>query len=335
METSVKLAVIGTGAWGTAIAILLAQNGHKVRLWARRDTFAQEVQRERVNNTYLPDMHFPDSPENLEVSSDLGFVVECCVTAFMVVPSGGLEPTLKLLKNHSPLNYIVNATKGINPQTLKPYSNLIKNYQPKATLAALSGPNLAQEIGKGLPAATTIASEDTDFAKQAQSWLHQKQFRVYTSSDMLGVEIGGALKNIMAIAIGMNDALGMGTNAKATLITRGLVEMLRVSEHMGAKRESLFGLAGLGDLIATCSGSLSRNYRVGEQFAQGKTLEEVRNLSLTAEGISTCEAVELYAKKHQLDLPITHEIHEVIFHSKSAEAAVDSLMMREQTEDLS
>lgn len=330
-----KLAVIGAGAWGTAIAILLAQNGHEVRLWARRDEFAKQVQRERVNKTYLPDMQFPDSLENsLEVSSDLAFVVDGCVAAFVVVPSKGLEPTLQTLSQSNPPNYIINATKGINPNTLEPYSQLIKNHLPKATLAALSGPNLAQEIGQALPTATTIASEDVLFAKNVQRWLHQKNFRVYASNDILGVELGGALKNVIAIAAGMCDSLNMGTNAKSTLITRGLAEMLRVCEHMGARRESLFGLAGLGDLIATCHGPLSRNYRVGEFLAQGKQLHEIQAIGLTAEGISTCEAVWNYANKHQLDLPITHEVYEVIFRRKSPEAAVSALMLREQAQEV-
>lgn len=331
METSAKLAVIGAGAWGTAIAILLAQNGHEVRLWARRAEFAQKLQKEKINTTYLPDMQFSES---LEVSSDLAFVLEGCAAVFMVVPSSGLEPTLKLLRSHDSLHYIINATKGINPKTLRPYSDLIKSYFPDVTLAALSGPNLAQEIGQGLPTATTIASADADFAKRVQGWLHQKRFRAYTSNDMLGVELGGALKNIMAIAVGMSDALVMGTNAKATLITRGLAEMLRISEHMGASRESLFGLAGLGDLIATCYGPLSRNYRVGTYLVEGKSLKEVSDLGLTAEGINTCEAVWNYAQKHKLNVPITNEVYEVIFQGKSAKAAVDALMLRGQTEDL-
>ena len=330
-DSAKRLAVVGAGAWGTAIAILLAQNKHNVRLWARRTEFADILQQERINKTYLPDMHFP---ETLKVSGDLGFVVDDCAAAFVVVPSKGLGSILNLLQNHPRLNYIINATKGINPQTLQPYSDLIQSYQPKATLAALSGPNLAQEIAKGLPAATTIASADMQFAKQVQSWLHQKQFRVYTSNDILGVEIGGALKNIMAIAIGMSDTLDMGTNAKATLITRGIAEMLRVSEHMGATRESLFGLAGLGDLIATCYGPLSRNYRVGEYLAQGKVLKDIHVMGLTTEGISTCEAVWQYAEKHHLDLPITSEVYEVMFKGKTPKLAVTTLMNREQTKDL-
>lgn len=327
LSNNTSLAVIGAGAWGTMIAVLLAHNckaHHKqVYLWARRESFAHKLLKERENKQYLAGISLPS---NLKISSNLTEVMQDCLAVFIAVPSKGLRNVMAQLPKISAL---ICASKGLEVGTLKRFSEVLAEYQPQAALAALSGPNLAFEIAKGLPAAATVASTNENLAKAVQGWLHQANFRVYRTSDLIGVEIGGAIKNIIALAAGMCDGLKIGDNAKAAIITRGLAEMLKFAVYLGAKQETLFGLAGLGDLIATCNSPSSRNHKAGEMFAQGISLAELERSKMTTEGIPTAKAVFDFALSRGLELPIISEVYKVIFEGKLPQKAIENLMQRE------
>ncbi len=323
VESSASLAVIGAGAWGTMIAVLLTRNGNQVGLWARREDFAKSLLKDGENKRYLAGVALP---KNLEVSSNLNEIMQGRVAAFIAVPSKGLRNVLSHLPKVSAL---ICASKGLEVGTLKRFSEVLAEYQPKAILAALSGPNLVSEIAQGLPAAATVASENEELARTVQYWLHQANFRVYRSNDLIGVELGGAIKNIIALAAGMCDGLKMGDNAKAAIITRGLAEMVKLAKHLGAKRETLFGLSGLGDMIATCNSLNSRNYKAGQMFARGVSLAEIEASGMTTEGLSTAKAVVTYARDKGLELPIAQEVYKVVFEGESPKQAIDHLMQRE------
>lgn len=322
-----KLAVIGAGAWGTTIAALLANNqaetDTEVVLWARRQDAAHRYNEARENTKYLPGIRLPDG---LKITADADEALAGADAAFIVVPSKGLRSTLAALP---PAPAYISCSKGLERGTLKRLSEVIGEHYPDAKLAALSGPNLAGEIAAGLPASATVASTDDDLAAATQIWLNQLSFRVYTSPDIIGVEVCGALKNIIALAAGMNDGLGLGTNARATLITRGLAELIRLGEHLGGTTETFYGLAGLGDLTATCSSTSSRNHTAGEMLAGGATLQDLEESQLTTEGIETIKAVVPYAQERGLELPIATEVYRVIFENKPPQQALEDLMGRD------
>lgn len=322
-----KIAVIGAGAWGTVIAFLLAKNGHDVHVWARREAQASAMQQQRVNRDYLPDLILP---ENIQISSSLAQVCRDALAAFFVIPSKGLRAVMAQLPA---VPQLISCSKGIEIGSFLRFSQILAEYQPHAALAALSGPNLAKEIAQGLPASATLASEDDTFVAQAQRWLHSSAFRVYTSNDLVGVELGGALKNVIALAAGMCEGLQLGDNARASIITRGLSEMVRLGQHMGADATTFYGLAGLGDMIATCSSPLSRNHRAGLLISQGANLESLEQSRMTTEGIPTCRAVLHYAQKYQLQVPITEQVYHVIYDGKAPRAAIRDLMERASKEE--
>ncbi|CAN5469119.1 NAD(P)H-dependent glycerol-3-phosphate dehydrogenase [soil metagenome] len=315
-----RLAVIGAGAWGTALAALLAQNGHELRLWARREALAVRLEAERVNVDYLPGLRLP---ENVLVSADGEAVMAGAEAAFMVVPSKGLRGVLAALPSAPAY---VSCAKGLEPGTMKRLSEVIADYHPRAALAALSGPNLAGEIAAGLPAASTVASPDAALAARVQGWLTRPLVRVYSSADLAGVEVAGAVKNVIALAAGMGDGLGLGDNAKASIITRGLAEMVRLGVRLGGQRQTFYGLAGLGDLIATCHSPRSRNRGAGERVVTGGAVESGKTVT---EGVRTVEALMDYAARERLELPIARAVYEVIFEGKPAQAALRDLMSRD------
>lgn len=241
-----RLGVIGAGAWGTVLANLLSNNDHTVTLWTRRAEHAEELKHDNSNEAYLPGISLGQS---VKVTSDLA-AVDDCDALVVSVPSKALR---EVLANLPKAPAIISATKGLEYAQLKRSTQIIAEYQPDAVLAALSGPNLALEIAQGKPAASVLASTDDAFVATAQTWFNQKNFRVYRSADIVGVELAGALKNILALATGMSDALQLGENTRASLITRGLNELLRLGEHLGADPQTFYGLAGLGDIVATCA----------------------------------------------------------------------------------
>ena len=321
-KTSSKLAVVGAGAWGTTLAVLLAQvnSEQNITLWARRPEFAQKLREERENRTYLPGLALP---ANIHVTSDLEEVENA--QTFIVVPSKGLRAVMERLPA---VPALICCAKGLELGTFKRFSEVLGEYQPDAALAALSGPNLAKEIAAGLPASATVASKNVTLTHEVQRSLSGPTFRVYSSRDLIGVEVSGALKNVIALAAGMCDGLSLGDNAKATIITRGLAEIVRLGTHLGGEMQTFYGLAGLGDVVATCSSSGSRNHTAGERVARGHTLADLERDKLNAEGIPTVRAVVDYAQKEGLELPISQEVYRVVFEQKSPRQALHDLMTR-------
>ena len=316
------LSVLGAGSWGTIIAVLLANNGHHVHLWTRHKDQASAINTHHHNPRYVSHLKLP---ENIHATSDLTDATNNKDATFMVIPSSGLRDVLTQLP---PCNNLISCSKGIEIGSFKRFTQIMHEYQPDAHVAALSGPNLASEIAQGKPTAATIASQHPHLSQQVQHWLNQSRFRIYTSPDLTGVETAGALKNIIALAAGMCDGLELGDNAKATIITRGLAEMIRLGEHLGANTNTFYGLAGLGDIIATCASNKSRNHTAGVQIVQGVSREHIMR-TLTAEGIPTVKAVHDYAQTHELELPIASEVFRVVYEGKLPRDAMFDLMRRE------
>lgn len=317
-----RLAVIGAGAWGTVLAALLCDAGHEVRLWTRREAHADALRRTR-ENPYLPGLALDPA---LRVTSDPQGATDGVEIALIAVPSQGLHEALGKLP---PLPALVSCTKGMEVGTFKRFSEVIEDYQPAAAVAALSGPNLASEIAAGKPAAATVASRVEALSQRVQHLFGGGRFRLYTSRDIVGVEVAGALKNVVALAAGMCDGLELGDNAKATIITRGLAEIVRLGTHLGGEPRTFYGLAGIGDMVATCASARSRNHTAGVRVARGVPLADIEASGLTAEGIPTVKAVRDYALSHALDLPIAGEVYRVIFERKSPQGAIRDLLARE------
>jgi glycerol-3-phosphate dehydrogenase (NAD(P)+) len=295
------IAILGTGAWGTALASLAARNGHPLRLWSRRGS-------ERLED-----------------------VIDGISVVVSAVSMSGVSSVIAQLQNViSADTIIVTSTKGLDPATSRTPSQIWQAAFPRNPIVVLSGPNLSKEIQQGLPAATVVASLDTSAATAVQAVFSSSLFRVYTNADPLGVELGGTLKNVMAIASGTCDGLQLGTNAKAALLTRGLAEIIRVGTWWGAKTETFYGLSGLGDLLATCNSNLSRNYQVGYGLAQGKTLPEIlAQLEGTAEGVNTTQVLMRLAQQQDIYVPIAYEVDRLLKGEITPVAAVDALMLRD------
>jgi glycerol-3-phosphate dehydrogenase (NAD(P)+) len=327
-----RLAVLGAGAWGTTLARLLAHNGHSVSLWTRERLHAEAMTQERINAQHLPGAQLPS---NIFPSADLDLVCEHADALFLAVPVRATLPLLGRLRPRHHRSYaFVLAAKGFVDAQLTPLSRHLRERFPDARIAVLAGPNLASEVASGKPTAASVAADSDPggsgegFAAAVQMWLHQRSFRIYPSDDVIGVELGGAIKNVIALAAGMADALELGENAKATLITRGLAEMVRLGDAMGARAETLYGLSGLGDLIATCAGDASRNHRAGARLVAGERLVDLQNANLTAEGLYTVEHVVAFADRHALDLPLMRAVAEVVHRGSPPREALESLLTR-------
>jgi glycerol-3-phosphate dehydrogenase (NAD(P)+) len=323
-----KITVLGAGAWGTALAMHISQQ-HKVSLWARNAAHVSGMRNVRANPLYLGDFKFND---NLEVESDLAIALKDSDFILSVVPTSGFRSILKEIKKLGSQLPVVWANKGLEPGTAKlPHEVAMEELGAEWAWGALSGPSFAAELVRGLPTAVTLAANDEAFANEAGAALHGGSFRVYTSTDVTGVAVGGALKNVMAIAAGISDGMQFGNNARAALITRGLAEMTRFGLALGGQKETFMGLAGVGDLILTCTGQYSRNREVGLQLASGKALEEIlQNLGHVAEGVHTTREVIKRAAELGVDMPITYEVDQVLSHGKSPREAVLDLLNREQ-----
>ncbi len=334
-----KIGVIGSGSWGTAIAILLAVNGHKVHLWTRSFKHSKILQKERQNTKYLKGIPFPD---NLKVYFDLEKCITQCSTVVMVIPSHGFrEVFLKCLPFFSTDVNIVSAVKGIENNTLKTMTQVMsevitteKMEKKSLNVGVLSGPSFAEEVANNIPTAVTIGFKKRDKAKEIQEIFASNTFRIYTSTDVIGLEISAALKNIIAIATGVCDGLGYGLNTRAALITRGLNEIMRFGIALGAKKETFSGLSGLGDLILTCTGDLSRNRTVGIKLGEGKTLIQVKNeMSMVAEGIKTTQSVFDLSRKLKVEMPILEQVYNILYKEKDCEKAVKDLLKRQMREE--
>ena len=331
-----RVGVIGTGAWGTTLAILLAQKGFETTLWEYQTERAEAMERDRENRAFLPDIPFPFS---LRVTTNIHEAVVGRELVLLVTPSQRLRENVRAVAPHlSPDAILLSGIKGLEIGSLKRMSEVIAEELPetlRGRIATLSGPNIAREVAKGLPGAAVIAATDRAVAEAARETLNTATFRVYTSSDMIGVELGGALKNIIALGAGANDGWGYGENAKAAFMTRGLAEMARLGIACGANPLTFVGLAGMGDLIATCASPLSRNRYVGLELAKGRKLEEVlAGMKSVAEGVTTTKAARELAERHGVEMPITSTIYSILFEGKNARQGVIELMLRDPKEEL-
>lgn len=326
-----KIAVIGTTGWGTTLAVLLADKGLRVNLWARTEEEARKLSNARQNAVFLPGVLFP---EGLSVTSSIADALRGAALIILAVPSQRMRANVRLLKGYLHESMLLlSAAKGLELDTLKRMSCVIADELDSrlhTNICVLSGPNLSKEIVAGQPAAAVIAAQDIAVAQRAQELMMLPNFRVYTSSDVIGVELGGALKNIIALGAGMSDGLGYGDNAKAAFMIRGLAEITRLGVAAGADPLTFGGLAGAGDLIATCYSPLSRNRSVGEQLAKGRPLEEiVSSTRSVAEGIDTTKAALQMAKALGVEMPIAERTYKVLFEGLDVRQAVAELMGRE------
>ncbi len=324
-----RLAVIGGGAWGTALAIVLAPRFERVRLWVYEDDVAQRLQAERENDTYLPGFQIS---ENISVSSDLGIAVEDAEVVLSVMPSHHVRSVYaQMLPSLSESMVFVSATKGLEVHTILRMSEIIRLAGTRFPLrvAALSGPTFAKEVARGEPTALVVASPDDDLNRRIQAAFSGPTFRVYTSQDPIGVEIGGSIKNVIAIGSGVIHGMGFGHNVTAALITRGLAEITRLAVAMGGRAQTLAGLAGLGDLVLTCTGELSRNRMVGIELARGRKLDEiVGSMKMVAEGVKTTDAARELARRFNVEMPITEQMYQMLYHGVSPREAIRRLMER-------
>ncbi len=330
-----RFAVMGGGSWGTTLANLLAKKGHATRLWVREQELLAEIVSKRENTWYMPGFKLHES---LEASTDEAAVIEDAEVLLFAIPSQFFRASLVSLRDRLPKKPIVLcANKGIELNTLSTMSQVVDDTLAslKPRFAMLSGPSFAVEVSRELPTAVTLGCADKKLGNMLQEALATDYFRVYTNPDYRGVELGGAIKNIIAIAAGISDGLGFGSNARAALITRGLAEMSRLGAAMGAKPATFMGLSGMGDLVLTCTGELSRNRQVGLRLGKGqKLLDILSQMKMVAEGVKTTEAVHDLGKKLKVDLPITEQVYQVLYQGKDAEAAVRELMGRELKQEV-
>lgn len=334
-----RIAVIGAGSWGTATAGLLAKKGHDVGIWALEEEVVAGINANRRNPMYLSDMMLP---ENLKATHDMGEVLEGAEAAVMVVVSHAMREVIEKAKPHIGAGtMVVSQTKGVENGSFMRMTEVIEDVlglSSHGRLAVLSGPNHAEEVSKEAPSATVIAAYDREVARSLQEAFMTPYFRVYTNPDLIGVEIAGAAKNVVALAAGMSDGLGFGDNSKASLITRGLAEMTRLGAALGAHPLTFSGLAGVGDLVVTCFSQHSRNRLVGERLARGQTIEEIyADIHMIAEGVETSRAVKGLAAKYGVTMPIAEKVYEVLYEKRKPLDCLKDLMSRvarEESEEL-
>ena len=331
-----QITVVGAGSWGTALAIVLADNGHRVKLWGHRPELINEINSTRRNEKYLPGI---DLPENIVGYSNFEESLKEVQTVILAVPTKAIRQVLKdMIKVKKERVTFVHVSKGIEPDTLLRISEIIEEEVPPQLLkdiVVLSGPSHAEEVSQRHITTVTSSSKNMKAAEYIQDLFINQNFRVYTNPDIIGVEIGGALKNIIALAAGITDGLGYGDNAKAALITRGLAEIARLGSKMGGNPLTFSGLTGIGDLIVTCTSVHSRNWRAGNLLGKGHNLDEVlENMGMVVEGVRTTKAAYQLAEKYDVKMPITEALYEVLFNGKSPKEAVDSLMARVKTHEM-
>jgi glycerol-3-phosphate dehydrogenase (NAD(P)+) len=330
-----KAAVLGAGNWGTTLAVMLAEKGCAVNLWEFRAEAARKVQQERENQEFLPGIPLPD---NISVGSDIEKALADVQIVFLALPSQALR---SVCRNLSPLlgedRLLVSAIKGIEVSSLMRCSQVLEQelVEKASRLAVLSGPNIAPEIARHVPSTTVVAAKSSEDAQAVQEMLRSQYFRVYTGNDIIGLELGGSLKNIIAIAGGIIDGLGLGANTKGALLTRGLAEITRLGVAMGARPDTFAGLSGMGDLITTCFSQQSRNRSVGQQIGQGRKLGDILDqMTMVAEGVETTRAARLLSQKHGIEMPITQQMYRVLFENKDPAEALKELMGRDAKAEL-
>ncbi|MFA5577373.1 MAG: NAD(P)H-dependent glycerol-3-phosphate dehydrogenase [Tissierellaceae bacterium] len=328
-----RVGVLGGGSWGSALAILLTNKGYSVEMWARDSEQIAEMKEVKMNKKYLADTPLPQS---LELTSDLERGI---FKKDVLIFSMGTHGIREVLKNSShyirPEQIIVNVSKGIENDSLMRISQIVGEFLPENKYTVLSGPSHAEEVAKNMPTTAVSASIDKETAEFIQGLFTTPSFRVYTNPDVIGVELGGALKNIIALGAGISDGLGYGDNTKAALMTRGIFEMARLGEKMGAKISTFSGLSGIGDLIVTCTSMLSRNRRAGILIGQGSKVEDaIREIGMVVEGIKTTKSAYNLSKKYGIEMPITREIYNVLYEGKDVKNAVTNLMLRDMKHEM-
>jgi glycerol-3-phosphate dehydrogenase (NAD(P)+) len=324
-----RVTVLGSGSWGTALAVHLSHANHGVRLWGRDAALIADMKIRRANAVYLPDVTLPAA---VQPTGSLDEALDGAELVVAAIPSHGMRHVLRAAASHiAPASVVVSATKGLEEGTLHRMSQVIEEELPGRRLAVLSGPSFAAEVARQLPTVVAVAATRTEVAERVQHEFKAHYFRLYAATDVAGVEIGGALKNIVAIAAGVVDGLGLGHNALSALITRALAEITRVACAAGAQRETLAGLSGLGDLVLTCTGTLSRNRHVGIELARGRSLTEIlASMKMVAEGVKTTGAALALGERYGVELPIATQVADVLEGRRSPREAVETLMLRRQ-----
>lgn len=324
-----KIGMIGAGSWGTALSVLLHNNGHQVTMWSALQEEIQMLQRTREHADKLPGVKLP---EDMRFTEELESAVEGMDLLVLAVPSSFTRSTARRLREVAAEGQIiVNVAKGIEEATLDTLSQIIEEEVPQAQVAVLSGPSHAEEVGKGIPTTIVVGARRQETAEYLQNIFMSPVFRVYISPDVLGIELGAALKNVVALAAGIADGLGYGDNTKAALITRGIAEIARLGNAMGGRIESFYGLSGIGDLIVTCASMHSRNRRAGILIGQGYTMDEaMKEVEMVVEGVYSAKAAMKLSEKYQVQLPIIEQVNLVLFENKPAAEAVKDLMLRDK-----
>lgn len=333
MESKPNIAILGDGGWGTTLAILLLKKGFRVTLWGAFAENIASMYKNRLNQNFLPGIKIP---KEIILSSDLESVLQNKDIIVLAIPSQFMRSVLKQVKltGYPAKALYLSVTKGLEMGTFKRMSEVIHNELGRVKLAVLSGPTIALEIAQGKPAVAVIASPNQKVSCLLQSIFMTDRFRVYTNDDVVGVELGGSLKNIIAIACGISDGLGFGANTKAAILARGLAEISRLGVAMGAKASTFSGISGLGDLVTTCISKHSRNRLVGEKIGRGKTLKEViDHMQMVAEGVPTAKSAYALSLRHKADMPITKEVYNVLYRNKTALKAFKDLMARERKKE--
>lgn len=331
MSDTTHVTIVGTGSWGTTLAVMMAGRGHRATLWARSPEEAETLRSARENRRFLPGVVLPD---DLRITSSLEEALQGCQMLMLVVPAQRMRENVRWVREHVEAETVIlTAAKGLETETARRMSEVIAEELSchfEERICVLSGPNLAREIVAGLPTGTVIASRSPETAQIAQAIVMTPRFRVYTNSDVIGVELGGALKNIIALGAGAADQLGYGENAKAIFMTRGLAEITRLGVAAGANPLTFSGLAGVGDLFCTCASRHSRNHYVGEELARGRTLQDVeRTMHSVAEGVNTTKAAMKLAARYDVELPIIERVYQVLFEGKDVQQAVREMMLRQ------
>lgn len=331
MNERVRVGVVGAGSWGTTLARLLALEGNAVRLWAHEPEVAEEIAVHRENRTYLPDV---DIPESVEPTTELAAAVEDAEVVVSVSPAQFVADVMEKAAPHIPTEcVVVSATKGIEISTARRMDQVLASLLSEEQMrgfTVLSGPSFAVEVARRQPTAVAVASESEAVRRRIQLLFQTDYLRVYTNPDVVGVELGGALKNVIALAAGVVSGLGFGHNTLAALITRGLAEIRRLGVALGARAATFAGLAGMGDLVLTCTGDLSRNRTVGRRLGEGESLDDILGeMNAVAEGVETVRAVGELAERHGVEMPISSEVHAILYEARAPDQAVRNLMLRE------
>lgn len=328
-----KIGMIGAGSWGTALAWLLVNNGHELTMWSYREDEAQTLQKDRENKSKLPGVKFP---ENIRITSDLEEAMRDKEVLVVAVPSTAVRGTAKKMAAYVRKGQIiVNVAKGVEADTLLTMSQIIEQEIPGANVAVLSGPSHAEEVGRGLPTTCVIGAKEKETAEYLQEIFMSPVFRVYTSPDIQGIELGAALKNVIALAAGVADGMGYGDNTKAALITRGIAEISRLGIAMGSRAETFSGLSGIGDLIVTCASVHSRNRKAGYLMGKGYSMQEAMDeVNMVVEGVHSAKAALSLSQKYHVEMPIIAQVNKVLFEGKKAPDAVNELMLRMKKDEI-